>query len=142
MIEGAEQAVAALAKDYSLLLITKGDLLHQQKKVDDSGLAGYFQGIEIVSEKSASVYQEIMGRWQVDPARFLMIGNSMRSDVLPVLSSGGWAVHLAGHMTWDHEHLMPDDLPADRFFEVESIANVPELIGSILGAESRSSNGP
>jgi putative hydrolase of the HAD superfamily len=134
LLDGATEVVSHLAEATPLLLITKGDLLHQQSKVDHSGLKEYFSGVEIVSDKTPETYQAILDRRQIDPIRFLMIGNSMRSDVLPVLDIGAMAVHLSGHMTWDFEQEEELSLPEGRFFEVESIAEIPQLIDDIRSA--------
>src|SRR5512134_2978856 len=85
LLEGARDAVADLARDYPLILVSKGDLFHQESKLARSGLADHFTAIEIVSEKDAAVYRSVMARHRVAPEHFLMAGNSLRSDVLPVL---------------------------------------------------------
>ena len=95
LLDGAEAVVSRLAVKRALMLITKGDLHHQERKIAQSGLRDYFRHIEIVSEKSRETYAQILARRGVDPASFLMVGNSMRSDILPVLELGGWGVHLS-----------------------------------------------
>ncbi len=96
LIDEVEDTLAALADNYPLLLITKGDLLHQQDKVARSGLGRYFSGVEVVSDKTAATYADILRRRGVEPARFLMVGNSLRSDILPVAEIGGHAVYVPG----------------------------------------------
>jgi putative hydrolase of the HAD superfamily len=103
LFEGAREALAALAPDYPLALITKGDLLHQRSKLDRSGLGGHFRHVEVVSHKTPEVYRAILGRYGVEPSKFLMVGNSPRSDVLPVLEIGGWAAHVPAALSWSHE---------------------------------------
>ena len=136
LLDGARQAVEDLAVAHRLILITKGDLRHQRTKVDHSGLASYFERIEIVSEKSPSVYRRIIAVDGIEPSDFLMIGNSMRSDILPVLEIGGWAVHVPNELTWTHETLedFPDENP--HFSEVEELAKVPELVKALEAKRS------
>jgi putative hydrolase of the HAD superfamily len=98
-----EEAIVALAARYTLVLVTKGDLMHQEQKVARSGLAERFDHVEIVSEKDEATYSRILRDVGVGPERFVMVGNSVRSDVLPVLAIGGRAVHVPYHLTWDLE---------------------------------------
>ncbi len=131
LLDGVESTVAGLASEYALMLITKGDLLHQQMKVDRSGLATYFDHVEVVSEKSPETYAAILARLGVNPQRFLMVGNSMRSDILPVLEIGAWAAYVPNDMTWAHEAIELDEMPGDRFFELESMAELPAVIAGL-----------
>lgn len=123
VFQGVQELLERLAPGYPLMLITKGDLLHQQRKFKESGLRGYFKALEVVSEKNQDVYAEILQRHGILPGRFLMIGNSLRSDILPVLELGGWALHLTDHPTWSHEN---DPLAGsqERFLEAEGISQV------------------
>jgi len=128
VFDGAEEALARLSAAYPLMLITKGDLLHQRAKVDRSGLGRYFRHIEVVSHKDEATYTGILSRHAVEPSRFLMIGNSVRSDVVPVVQVGGWAVHVPAELTWAHED---GDLPEagrDRCLVVEHIRELPALV--------------
>jgi len=111
LLPGIREAVAAVAADYQIVLITKGDLSHQERKVAACGLAGLFGRIEIVSEKNAATYQRVLGEFDLQPAQFAMIGNSLRSDIEPVVRLGGWGVHMPYHVTWAHEleHGLGDD---------------------------------
>lgn len=128
LFEGAEELLESLAGKYPLMLITKGDLFHQQRKFEASGLKGYFKALEVVSEKDPGVYGEILQRYAIRPENFLMIGNSLRSDVLPVLELGGWALHLADHPTWSHEDdPLAEGIPA-RYLEAEDIRGVLETL--------------
>ena len=95
------------AHDHELWLITKGDLFDQESKIARSGLAPLFERIEIVSEKDQVTYERLLARYGVSPDEFLMVGNSLRSDVLPVLAAGGQAVHVPYEITWEHETVMP-----------------------------------
>ena len=103
LLPGIRDAVAGIAEDFDIVLITKGDLFHQEAKVRQSGLAGLFRRIEIVSEKDAATYGRVLAEFQLAPAQFAMIGNSLRSDIAPVLQLGGWGVHMPYHTTWAHE---------------------------------------
>jgi putative hydrolase of the HAD superfamily len=125
---GVREILTSLAADYPLMLITKGDLFHQQRKIEESGLKGYFKAFEVVSEKEDSVYQEILQRHGIQPGRFIMIGNSLRSDILPVLALGGWALHLTDHPTWAHEDDPLGESPPDRYLEVAGIPQVRERL--------------
>ena len=124
----AERVVSTLSNDYPLTLITKGALVHQQQKVERSGLAGYFQAVEIVAEKDQRTYQGIFDRIGVNPSAVLMVGNSIRSDIRPVLELGGSAVHLTSHPSWDFEDEDVSDLPSERFFQVEELSGVLDLV--------------
>ena len=103
LLDGVREAVEAVAARYPVVLITKGDLFHQEAKVRDSGLADLFRRIEIVSEKDAATYARLFEEFGIAPQRFLMVGNSLRSDIAPVLELGGWGVHVPYHTTWAHE---------------------------------------
>ncbi len=103
--------IPALAQTYRLMLITKGDLFDQEAKIARSGLADYFRHIEVVSEKNSSTYARILRRHDINPSEFVMIGNSLRSDILPVVALGAHAIHVPYHLTWQHEHV---DVPVDE----------------------------
>jgi putative hydrolase of the HAD superfamily len=103
LLPGIRAAVEAVAERYPLVLITKGDLFHQERKVAQSGLAHLFRRIEIVSEKNPATYQRVLGEFALQPAQFAMVGNSLRSDIEPVVRLGGWGVHLPYRVTWAHE---------------------------------------
>jgi len=118
-----------LSAAYPLMLITKGDLLHQTSKVARSGLRDCFGHVEVVSHKTPDVYTAILERHLVDPRRFLMVGNSLRSDVLPVVELGGWAVHVPAALSWSHEHV--EEVPADmkrRYVEAAALHELPEIV--------------
>lgn len=124
VFEGVSGLLEKLSANYPLMLITKGDLLHQQRKFAASGLAQYFRAIEVVSDKSPGVYEGILSRYDIEPGRFLMVGNSLRSDILPVLELGCWAIHLSGHPTWSHEEDPANRLDQERYLEAEDISQV------------------
>jgi putative hydrolase of the HAD superfamily len=128
LIAGVAEVVAQLAQTYALMLITKGDLAHQEAKIEQSGLKDYFRSIEIVTDKTPQSYAALLARHHIEPSRFLMIGNSLRSDILPVLEIGGQAVHVPYAITWAHEHA---DVPPDqqgRYHELEHIGQLPALV--------------
>ncbi len=103
ILEGVEDVLVALKGKYRLVIATKGDLLDQERKLKKSGLEHYFHHIEIMSDKQESDYLKLIKHLDIKPAEFLMMGNSLKSDVLPVLAIGGDAVHIPYHTTWAHE---------------------------------------
>ena len=103
LLDGVREAVEAVAARHPVVLITKGDLFHQEAKVRQSGLADLFRRIEIVSEKDPTTYARLLEEFGVPARSFLMVGNSLRSDIAPVLELGGWGVHVPYHLTWMHE---------------------------------------
>jgi putative hydrolase of the HAD superfamily len=128
LIHGVEPVLQALAPACPLIVITKGDLLDQEAKIARSGLAGYFQGVEIVSGKSSATYRAILDRYGAAPRRFLMVGNSLRSDILPVLEIGGWAAYIPHPLTWAHENEVQGELRSERLVELAQIADLPGAI--------------
>jgi putative hydrolase of the HAD superfamily len=123
-LPGVAETLQSLKNSYKLVVVTKGDLMNQEQKLARSGLGDYFHAIEIVSEKDASTYRRVVARQGVPAEDAVMIGNSMKSDVLPALEAGLWGIHIPYHITWAHEHAEP---PADspRFAKLETIAEVP-----------------
>lgn len=105
LLEGVEETLAALSGKYKLIVATKGDLLDQRRKLHNSGLGRYFHHIEVMSEKKEKDYQDVLQRLDIQAEDFLMIGNSLKSDVLPVLALGGHAVHIPFHTTWEYEKI-------------------------------------
>lgn len=128
LLDGVQEVIQQLAGRYTLMLITKGDLGHQEAKVAGSGLANYFNHIEIVSEKDRCTYAALLTKYQVSPSHFLMVGNSLRSDILPVVELGGQAVYIPYQITWAHEQL--EILPAqhEQYFELEHLGQLPILL--------------
>jgi putative hydrolase of the HAD superfamily len=123
-LPGVQGALAALSEDYRLILVTKGDLLHQEQKLAASGLGELFVAVEIVSEKDASTYERVFARHGTGAAQAVMCGNSMRSDVLPALEAGAYAAHVPYPLTWAHEMAdAPQGHP--RFAELASISELP-----------------
>jgi putative hydrolase of the HAD superfamily len=128
LLEGVAATVAKLAESHTLLLITKGDLRDQQRKLAKSGLAPHFSFIEIVSEKDAPTYAAILRRQAVAPDEFLMVGNSLRSDVLPVLEIGAHAIHVPYHLTWMLEQTDEVPVAPGRFLQLGSLRDVLSLL--------------
>lgn len=123
-LPGVAETLAALKGGYKLLMVTKGDLMNQEQKLARSGLGDCFDAIEIVSEKDAQTYRRIVARQGLAPDATVMIGNSMKSDVLPALEAGLWGIHIPYHLTWAHEHAeSPADSP--RFAKLDSIRDLP-----------------
>jgi putative hydrolase of the HAD superfamily len=126
-LPGVEAALAELSNHYRLILITKGDLLHQEQKLAASGLGELFVQVEIVSEKDASTYERVFARHGSGAARAVMCGNSMRSDILPALEAGAYAAHVPYPLTWAHEIAdAPEGHP--RFAELTTIAELPAWV--------------
>lgn len=131
LLPDIRSAVEAVAKTHRIVLITKGDLFHQEAKIADSGLADLFNRIEIVSEKDKTAYARVIAECEGVPERFAMIGNSLRSDIEPVLALGGWGVHMPYAVTWEHEmvHAVAEDDP--RVQRIQSPAQIPHAIARL-----------
>jgi putative hydrolase of the HAD superfamily len=134
LLEHAEDAVAYLSGRFRLILVTKGDLFDQESKIARSGLADYFDIVEIVAEKSVSTYQSIASRNGVDFATAVMVGDSLRSDILPVVKMGGMAIHVPYGTTWQHETVGEDVLSAYEYQTARSILEVPEIVDRIASS--------
>ncbi|MEO1140238.1 MAG: HAD family hydrolase [Pseudomonadota bacterium] len=130
LLPHAREVVEDIAASHRVILITKGDLLDQERKLAQSGLGDMFDGVEIVSDKTQSVYETIFSRHGDGAHRSLMAGNSLRSDVHPVLQAGGWGVHVPHDLTWDYEQ---DETPIDapRFREVHDLGQLADLVREI-----------
>lgn len=129
LIDGVEKVLKKLnTQRYKLIVITKGDLLDQQRKLQQSGLEDYFHHIEIVSDKKEEDYQKLLTYQDIEPNEFLMIGNSLKSDIEPVLNIGGYAIHIPYHITWKHEMISHEPLDNQRYHKVETIEKTLELL--------------
>lgn len=128
LLPHVESTLQMLAPDHKILLITKGDLLDQERKLAQSGLGDFFDGVEVVSHKNETTYRDIFTRHNLKPTEVLMVGNSLKSDIIPVLATGGSAVYVPHGMTWELEHAA---MPAAS----ERLAEIPDL--SHLGAALR-----
>lgn len=129
-LPGVRDALEDLAQAYRLILVTKGDLLHQEQKLAASGLRDLFTGVEIVSEKDATTYERVFARHGTGAAQAAMVGNSLRSDVLPALEAGAFAAHIPYQVTWAHELAEPP-VGHPRFAELPSIAELPAWVRAI-----------
>jgi putative hydrolase of the HAD superfamily len=128
LLDGIAETLPVLSRAHRLVLITKGDLRDQERKLAKSGLAAHFAHIEIVSEKDPATYREILRRHTIEPGRFLMVGNSLKSDILPVLELGGAGAHVPYHLHWaaDRTEATPD---ADgRFFRLANVRQLPDVV--------------
>lgn len=132
LFEHAESTVKELSRDYDLMVITKGDLLDQESKLTRSGIDKYFRCVEIVSEKSKEVYESILRKYRIEPEKFLMVGNSLKSDVAPVIQIRGHAVYVPYHLTWEHENLADQHLDPTTYHEIENLGLLPALVASII----------
>jgi putative hydrolase of the HAD superfamily len=130
LFEHARETVAALARDYPLVLVTKGDLLDQEAKLARSGLKPYFRYVEVVSEKTQESYAAILAHYRIAPKRFLMVGNSLKSDILPVIALGGYGVHIPAHLLWEHEAAQPPE-DRQRYSEIEHLGLLLPLVESL-----------
>ena len=131
-IDHAEATLIELSRDYDLMLITKGDQFEQQGKIDRSGLAKYFRNTEILGEKTKESYLRLVKNYKIDPSHFLMVGNSLRSDILPVIAIGGRAVYIPHEPTWFHENVVVEEIHEQRYDELEHIGQLPGFIESLV----------
>ncbi|WP_269063004.1 HAD family hydrolase [Seohaeicola saemankumensis] len=130
LLPHAREAVEAIAASHKVLLITKGDLMDQERKLAQSGLGDLFDEVEIVSSKTRAVYETLFARHGDGAARAMMVGNSMRSDVVPVIDAGGWGVHVPHGLEWDIE-MAPPPTGAKRFLELADLGALPDLVRDI-----------
>lgn len=136
LLDGVRETIAALDGRYELLLITKGDLFHQESRIAGSGLGEFFDGIEIVSEKDPATYERILRRRGIPPESFMMVGNSVKSDVLPVIALGARAVHIPYHITWQHEVVATDEAQRAGYWELATIAELVPKLNELVSEES------
>ncbi len=122
------ETLQRLDGDYQLLIITKGDLLDQTAKVERSGLAAFFEHVEVLNHKTKAEYAAILTKYAIPAEKFLMIGNALRSDILPVLALGGQAVYIPGNTTWEHEHVSDFDKSTRGFYELTHLGQLPDLL--------------
>ena len=123
LLQGVQETLEQLKDDYILIVATKGDLLDQERKLKNSGLEHYFHHIEIMSDKKVSDYQKLLKHIDCQPENFLMIGNSIKSDIIPVLDLGANAAHIPYHVTWTHEQ-QAYNLKDDNFFQLKKINEI------------------
>jgi putative hydrolase of the HAD superfamily len=140
LLPGIREAVERIAGDYPVVLVTKGDLFHQEAKVRQCGLADLFGRIEVVSEKDPPTYARVLREFDLPADRFVMIGNSLRSDIAPVLELGGWGVHLPYHATWVHETEAEVPTDAPRLRSVPEATALPDALRDIACSMARAAD--
>lgn len=128
ILPGVVETLEILKNEYQLMVITKGDLLDQERKLINSGLEKYFQAYEVVSDKRNDTYMQILNRHAISSNEFVMIGNSLRSDVLPVVKIGGHGVYIPHHFTWEHEVINDVSPHEDGYIQISAISELPEVI--------------
>ncbi|MBL7979854.1 MAG: HAD family hydrolase [Bacteroidetes Order II. Incertae sedis bacterium] len=127
LLPDVQTVLEALQVQFRLVVATKGDLLDQERKLEKSGLASYFHHIEIMSDKKERDYRKLLHHLEVPPEAFLMIGNSLRSDVLPALNLGGWGFHVPYHTTWEHEKI-DVKIENERFRTLETLKDILPIL--------------
>jgi putative hydrolase of the HAD superfamily len=128
LLPDVQPVIDALSNKYQLMIITKGDLLDQTRKLSRSGLEPYFNWVEVVNDKTSTVYAALFELYHIQPKNFLMVGNSLRSDILPVIELGAHAVYIPYHLTWAHEHDIQHLTKNEAYFEIEKISLLPGLV--------------
>lgn len=134
LLDGVRETVESLAKAYGLMIITKGDLRDQEAKIMRSGLGAFFRSVEIVSRKDRRAYEAITAKLGVPPERFLMVGNSLKSDILPVLAMGGRAVYIPYQTSWEHEMVSAEEVGRQDVIEVADMRQLLPLLMTPPGA--------
>lgn len=114
LLEGVKEVLEQLSDTYRLVVLTKGDLLDQERKLEKSGLSRYFHHVEVLSDKKPENYQNLLDHLKIPVSEFLMIGNSLKSDVMPIMHIGGCAIHVPFHTTWAHEEVPPEEQTNDH----------------------------
>ncbi len=127
LLDGVEEVLEKLSKNYRLILATKGDLLDQERKLEKSGLTSYFHHIEVLSDKKEENYSKLLKHLKVKPSEFLMIGNSLKSDVLPLVNIGASAVHVPFHTTWAHETVSEKETNGKKYKTLNSLKEILQL---------------
>lgn len=131
LLDTIAETIPQLAQKYPLMVITKGDLLDQETKISRSGLGQYFQRIEIVSQKNRASYERVLREHALTPQRFLMVGNSLKSDILPVLELGAHAVYVPYELTWQHERAEPPPDGHAGYYKIERLTELPALLARL-----------
>lgn len=129
LLDGAEEVLRVLSKKYKLILATKGDLLDQERKLEKSGLTDYFHHIEVLSDKKETNYSKLLSFLDIDPSEFLMIGNSLKSDVLPLVNLKAHAIHVPFHTTWAHEEATESEKSGKAYKTINSLSDILKLLG-------------
>tara|TARA_B100001093_G_scaffold519952_1_gene611662 strand:+ start:20584 stop:21285 length:702 start_codon:yes stop_codon:yes gene_type:complete len=128
ILDGVQETLQYLAPRYRLIVMTKGDLLDQERKLQKSGLSKYFQHVEVLSDKKEKNYRDLLAHLEIDKDEFVMIGNSLKSDVLPLLNIGAKAVHIPFHTTWVHEELSEKEIDKDhQYLKIERLTQLKSI---------------
>ena len=130
LVDGAQDMLSQLGSKYSLSLITKGDQFEQESKINRSGLAGFFDHVDIVSQKNPETYSHLLDKYGCPPAEFWMVGNALRSDIMPVVKIGGTAVYVPHELTWEHENQLEEPPDGEHFIQIERLADLAAVIDS------------
>jgi putative hydrolase of the HAD superfamily len=128
LLDGVEEVLEVLSKKYRLILATKGDLLDQERKLEKSGLTKYFHHIEVLSEKREGNYSKLLNHLDIKPSEFLMIGNSLKSDVLPLVNLKAHAIHVPFHTTWVHEQVTEQETNGKTYKTINSLRDLLKLL--------------
>jgi putative hydrolase of the HAD superfamily len=128
VFDGVAEVLSRVSSQFRTILITKGDLAHQTRKVETSGLSHHFEHVEIVLEKDPATYSHVLKSLDINPERFCMVGNSLKSDILPVLAIGGFGVYVPYEILWELDHAEHPTSHADRYVELEKLSLVPDWL--------------
>lgn len=128
LLDGVEDVLQNLSNKYRLIVATKGDLLDQERKLEKSGLLDYFHHIEVLSDKKEANYSKLLNHLDIKPTEFLMIGNSLKSDILPLLNIKSKAIHVPFHTTWAHEEVTLEESKNKQFHTLKTLKQLPELL--------------
>ncbi|WP_299126121.1 HAD family hydrolase [uncultured Winogradskyella sp.] len=130
LLDGVEEVLRVLSKDYRLIVATKGDLLDQERKLEKSGLLKYFHHIEVLSEKQEANYSKLLKHLDIEPEAFLMVGNSLKSDILPLVNIGAKAIHVPFHTTWQHEKVTKKETNGSDYKTVNNLAEILDFFST------------
>lgn len=128
LLDGVEEVLQQLSKKYRLILATKGDLLDQERKLEKSGLTSYFHHIEVLSDKKEANYSKLLNHLDINPSEFLMIGNSLKSDVLPLVNISAQAVHVPFHTTWAHEMVTKKETNGKKYKTIQTLRDLLKFV--------------
>ena len=128
LLDGVEEVLKNLSKKYRLILATKGDLLDQERKLEKSGLTEYFHHIEVLSDKKETNYSKLLNHLDINPSEFLMIGNSLKSDILPLVNIKAHAIHVPFHTTWAHEEVTEEEANGKNYKTINSLTSLLKLL--------------
>ncbi|GAL67405.1 hydrolase [Jejuia pallidilutea] len=128
LLDGVEEVLEKLSKKYRLILATKGDLLDQERKLEKSGLTSYFHHIEVLSDKQDTNYSKLLNHLDINPSEFLMIGNSLKSDVLPLINIKANAIHVPFHTTWAHELVTEKETNGKQYKTIKTLRDLLKIV--------------